>query len=95
MKRYIDVDALIERIKRDVVTLSPDAAEAKEFMLDHLDMERFVPTADVVEVVRCRDCKHLEIDDEGFTYCCASTGLDGKLPNDYCSRGERREENEG
>lgn len=49
-KRYIDIDALIERIKRDVVTLSPDAAEAKEFMLDHLDMERFVPTADVVEI---------------------------------------------
>ena len=45
---------------------------------------------DVVEVVRCRDCKYFEMDDDGFTYCVASTGLDSKMAVDYCSCGERR-----
>lgn len=50
---------------------------------------------DFVEVVRCRDCKHFVTDDDGFNYCFASTGLDGKLPDDYCSGGERRESQNG
>ena len=50
----------------------------------------FKSTADVVEVVRCRDCKYFEVDDDGFTYCVASLGLDSKMPIDYCSDGERR-----
>lgn len=53
-----------------------------------------VPTADVVEVCRCKDCKYFEMDDDGFTYCVASIGLDSKMAVDYCSYGERREENE-
>lgn len=98
MSRYIDADALIERIKRDVITLSPDAAEAKEFMLDHLDMERFVPTVDVVEVVRCKDCKHFVFSknramcgrratmEYGEWLRLTATDFDH-----FCSYGERRE----
>ena len=51
-----------------------------------------MPTADVVEVVRCKDCKHLLVDDEGYYYCSDSCGLDGTNLDDYCSDGERREE---
>ena len=56
------------------------------------------PTADVVEVVRCKDCKHLEIINSREVYAkCRMTDLEFK-PFDidtrkhFCSYGERREE---
>ena len=43
------------------------------------------PTADVVQVVRCKDCKYFS----EFQHC----GVLGFCePNEYCSRGERRKE---
>ena len=50
-----------------------------------------LPTADVVEVVRCKDCKH-------YTSVTAQCDIRGKGLNlirgeeDFCSRAERREE---
>ena len=50
--------------------------------------------ADVVKVVRCKDCQWLGIKDYIYGYC-RKNGLDGIVRlNDYCSRGER-EEDEG
>lgn len=43
------------------------------------------PTADVVEVVRCKDCRHF--DGEG---CLKTHGELEPNPTDYCSYGERR-----
>jgi hypothetical protein len=60
------------------------------------DLEN-IPTVDAVEVIRCEDCKHY--------YCSVQQGLppeeiglcdmDNRLviPSDYCSKGERREDN--
>lgn len=45
----------------------------------------FKNKADVVEVVRCKDCKHY--DGGRFCYYTEITVLD----NDYCSYGERRD----
>lgn len=45
-------------------------------------------TEDVVEVVRCKDCKHLM-----FSDCygeCSKAYLGIVSPNDYCSCGERK-----
>ena len=43
--------------------------------------------ADVVEVVRCKDCKyHAE-----FSSKCNKLNLTPMLPSDYCSYGERAE----
>lgn len=54
---------------------------------------RKLPAADVAEVVRCKDCKHLvnaTINANGFLICEIS---DMEIaPEDFCSRGERREE---
>ncbi len=58
-----------------------------------------IPTADVVEVVRCKDCEwYREV--QGYEYkgrkamCCFThSGL--RYETDYCSYGERRSENEG
>lgn len=56
--------------------------------------------ADVVEVVRCKDCKHYKpgkhFDD--IPFCYRLKGKDGKpvgynfSPDDFCSRGERRDD---
>lgn len=56
---------------------------------------------DFVEVVRCKDCKfnvaNMEIDEnDGTDYSgkdivCSYFMTDGMEENDYCSRGERRE----
>lgn len=56
------------------------------------------PTADVVEVVRCKDCKHLRGSNGHDRPWCGLTkwmpnGITRKL-DDYCSYGERREDDE-
>lgn len=49
-----------------------------------------VPTADVVEVVRCKDCQYWTGKD--YDGCCIKNGLATRYANDYCSYGERKEE---
>lgn len=44
-----------------------------------------LPAADVAPVVRCRDCAHL------FGTLCAVCGLLPRQPDDFCSRGERKD----
>lgn len=44
-----------------------------------------LPTADVAPVVRCRDCAHL------FGTLCTVCGLLPRQPDDFCSRGERKD----
>ena len=55
----------------------------------------FKNKADVVEVVRCKDCKHCTLTEEGEhardDIVCEYFMTDGMLDNDYCSYGERRE----
>ena len=47
--------------------------------------------ADVVEVVRCKDCKHFEHNFENDTYCRCVGGLTDPENNDFCSYGERKD----
>ena len=71
MSRYIDADKLQRHGNRGGVVYWRDI-EAQ-------------PTADVVEVVRCKDCKyHAE-----FSSKCNKLNLTPMWPNDYCSYGER------
>ena len=44
-----------------------------------------IPAADMAPVVRCRDCAHL------FGTLCAVCGLLPRQPDDFCSRGERKD----
>lgn len=50
----------------------------------------FTPTADVVEVVRCKDCKHFGRDMGHGKHDCKKYEMPYCLENDYCSYGERR-----
>lgn len=46
---------------------------------------RDAPTIDAVPIVRCKDCAHL------YGTMCAACGLLPRKPNDFCSRGERKD----
>ena len=63
----------------------------------------FVSTADVVEVVRCKDCIHSRNMPLGLCYLHTepydnAKGYKGDAvcvePNDYCSYGERKEDDD-
>lgn len=47
---------------------------------------RDAPTIDAVPIVRCKECTHL------YGTMCAVCGLLPRKPNDFCSRGERKDE---
>lgn len=55
------------------------------------------PAEDVVEVVRCKDCKHYKEWEDGDITCSFWT-VDWDVttkPNAFCSCGERRTSNDG
>ena len=85
MARYIDADKLIEFITKGLN--NPDNTKAFGYdAIAILTEIEYAPTADVVEVVRCKDCKHFESDfcryDFALNFCCG---------DDFCSYGERKE----
>lgn len=50
------------------------------------------PTVDAVPVVRCKDCKYYEIHKPKILENCERNGqLIPMMPNDFCSYGERKE----
>ena len=49
-----------------------------------------VPAADVVEVVRCEDCKYFGLNDENVPYCLNPFGLDDPEPNGFCNHGRKK-----
>ncbi len=97
MAEYIDkaeaiaaIDEFIENIpnkgKVNSIILSDDLVIAKQIISDQ-------PAADVVEVVRCKDCYYwakATVNKRGFLICPASYM---EITEDYyCSYGERRKE---
>lgn len=98
MTRYIDADGLYE-------TLSNlwDNTDSEDFEKGVFKTIINAPTADVVEVVRCRECKHLykaigsivvNGEKETFIYdgLCGATypNVTVRDFDHYCSYGERR-----
>ena len=68
---------------------------------DALHVIDSIPAADVVEVVRCKDCKYCDISlvlpTGRLMYTCMDGTHDHQTlldPNDFCSRGERSDSNE-
>lgn len=82
--RYISEKALIENIVKikDLRTLSTKTIG---------DAISMTPTADVVEVVRCKDCKHFYLD-ERCTLLGDFPEEPQMEPDDFCSYGEKKTE---
>lgn len=103
-KEYIEREALLEDLRESCqelkeiyngLTYDVDKtacrAELGTFMECIFRVEDF-PAADVVEVVRCRDCKYrsLKYDEPDEYYSCELKLLAIDL-NGFCSEGKRRE----
>ena len=88
MSRYIDADDL----KMELIGWETEPTDE--------DIERVIdnmPTADVVEVVRCKDCAWArKVDNREPMFRCVNICRDGCTQwldsNDFCSYGERRSE---
>lgn len=91
MAEYIERDAVVKRLK----TVSmPDDLYSKGIQrgVEHaVDIITEAPAADVVEVVRCKDCKHVLLSSIWAPQCCKfETPV---AEDDFCSCGERRGNN--
>lgn len=97
-KQIADFKRAVHSSNSDYLTGYVCALSATEGIVANL------PDADVVEVVRCKDCKHsgmyafgfgdteelacLDIEEDGFIRF--ATAVD---PDSFCSRGERKKDN--
>lgn len=64
-------------------------------MARYIDADALSTNADMVEVVRCKDCIYSKFNSSNETYKCDRRGYytEGVDPdNDYCSKGERVDE---
>ena len=97
MARYIDAEPMLrEAIEERKFVFAMEDAKRNEIIVKtvYKDLYEFIeaqPTADVVEVVRCRDCKHY-VNDKCYMDLLA---YDDPVPevneNDFCSYGERKD----
>lgn len=88
MSRYINADELEDELYEHEFSNWCDKDEVSE-LIDN------TPTADVVDVVRCKDCKYAEIKDNGVlrktAYCHRlNVSISGKGEG-YCYLGERKD----
>ena len=82
MTDYISRQAAIDSVWR-AVELDNSYAMKHQIYTDL----KTIPSADVVEVVRCKDCRYWN-NKVDLTYCEKKTWL-GTDADDYCSFGER------
>lgn len=103
-KEYIERESLLADIKQiyaDTILspVSADSLVATHKVIEHIERR---PAADVVKVVRCKDCKHGRMNYLVGGLClCEKTIYDavkGEIPrntlmteDDFCSSGERKE----
>ena len=88
-KKYVDRDALINDFESDLIIRMFDNLKGtpRPKTIDIADVIKRIEdfhTEDVVEVVRCKDCKFYGNGD------CSVQSVRSMWPNDYCSYGERR-----
>ena len=100
MSKYIDADTLLKSAVskfKCVPSVGVIYFGNGEEIFDGEDLQDFIramPTADVVEVVRCKDCKYFtkeRIADTIECICKNGGGMINISPDSFCSYGERIE----
>lgn len=84
MAEYIDREALAMRVL-GLTIVDPMVASYADAVLLQIQQ---APAADVVEVVRCKDCVYYEPCEGGKDYCCWHESA--VVKNDFCSYEERK-----
>jgi hypothetical protein len=88
--RYIDADELMQKLSRMIDYCGKDPKVSGLTALFQVgDAIMDCPTADVVEVVRCKDCVNL-YKGEFQSTCRYATYIYSM--DDYCSHGERKDD---
>ena len=95
MPRYIDADKLVNQMLSHYKALVDEYGERDAYASgydDSIDTIQNFPTADVVEVVRCKDCRHRNTSKCKMWYHCVICGSYHHWERDeyYCSYGERK-----
>ena len=86
-KEYIEREA-VEKMLEDAQVISD--GEYTGYCIEDVSISS-IPTADVVEVVRCKDCKWYESRKNYAPYCNNVMNLFEEMKlDDFCSYGERR-----
>lgn len=92
MARYIDADALKEAIKYYHSHTGDQSTNAEHYaygvVLKYIDR---TPTANVVEVVRCKDCKYWTTKNDGYCSNMGALVLVGDKNSNFCGYGERKD----
>ena len=86
---YIEWEKFLEMAKdeyySDFHKSMADLTSLRELLED-------TPAADVVEVVRCKDCKYREKMTDKYIWCAKhKVFMEMKSDDDYCSKGERKD----
>lgn len=102
MARYIDADKFVKQFERALEHQQKyglyNHAKLTEYVIKAIENE---PTADVVEVVRCKDCIHAQNIPLGLCYLHTepydnAKGYKGDAvcvePDDFCSYGQKKGE---
>jgi hypothetical protein len=86
--RLIDADALAKFIDYGHLNNPNEKLYSENDIREMIDM---MPTVDAVPIVRCKDCKHYYALNEVRGNCSEYNFIE-KIPIDYCSWAERKEE---
>ena len=84
MAEYIEREALLREIERREALMVGDKLVSVDAMKSFIKNR---PAVDVVEVVRCKDCRYFGLNDENVPYCLNPFGLDDPEPNGFCNYG--------
>ena len=87
MAEYIEREQLKQAFASDTQSIRGWDVDLFDLLMDEIDE---MPTADVVSVVRCKDCKYYR---KMYKLCsCRSDKFNVYLnDNDFCSYGERKD----
>lgn len=93
MAEYIEREAALKELNRNSITKKLTLANGVSIF----DTIKNIPAADVVEVVRCKDCKKWDMTRRfGISCACSHWSPSIKdcrftLPDGFCSEGIRKE----
>ena len=88
MADYISREAAIEAIWKPEVRPNDLIFDALRRACE--EEVKHIPAADVVEVVRCKDCRIYYKDSDGYEMCDASEGYDHISADGFCAWAKRR-----
>ena len=86
MRKYIDAD----RLEKDGWSMHRIRQASPTEMIYETKKPTDFPAADVVEVVRCKDCKYNDLAGKESANALCSRFYGSWQADDYCSCGERK-----